>query len=490
MDVLRHWLIVLLGFGGLELLKQLCQQLTLPRFPWRIASLALLAWGLEHSLNWSGTNPVLRTSIALADDLFLALAITRAAIWLVLEVLPHYRLIGAVPKIMRDLLFVLISALLVVISLQQRAQVDVVGLIATSAVLTAILGLAAQEPLKDLIGGVSLQLERVLRDGDWVELDGQIGRVSSVGWRDTNLRCIDGSRLVLPNTKVTSSVLRNFSSYGPFGHRLFIGLDYSLPPARARVLMLQLARQHPLVLDSPAPVVRIANFDDSATRYEWLVWQKDYGQRLRLKGDLMEQLWYALRREGHSIPFPVRDVRLQQVEPKTNGSKQQDAQRLFTDLLCSHPLFAELTERQRERLQRSTEFVTYGHGETIVSEGAEGDSMFMICRGQATVSRRIQKDESFTVAQLSVGDLFGEMTLCTGEPRSATVRTRGECELAEITRIHLAKLFEEDPSLLERFGDLVSRRQAELRQLEAEAASAQREDLARRMRRLFNSLLS
>ena len=79
--------------------------------------------------------------------------------------------------------------------------------------------------------------------------------------------------------------------------------------------MLQLARQHPLVLDSPAPVVRIASFDDSAIRYEWLVWQKDYGQRLRLRGDLMEQLWYALRREGHSIPFPVRDVRLQQVEP-------------------------------------------------------------------------------------------------------------------------------------------------------------------------------
>ena len=116
--------------------------------------------------------------------------------------------------------------------------------------------------------------------------------------------------------------------------------------------------------------------------------------------------------------------------------------------------------------------------------------MFMICRGQATVSRCSQKGESFTVAQLGVGDLFSEMTLCTGEPRSATVRTRSECELAEITRFSLAQLFEEDPTLLERFGSLVSRRQAELRQLEAEAASAQREDLARRMRRLFNSLLS
>jgi CRP-like cAMP-binding protein len=180
---------------------------------------------------------------------------------------------------------------------------------------------------------------------------------------------------------------------------------------------------------------------------------------------------------------------LRQVETGTSGS-EPEAQHLFTDLLSSHPLFAALTAQQRERLQGSAEFVTYGQGETIISEGAEGDSMFMICRGQATVSRRTQKGESFTVAQLGVGDLFGEMTLCTGEPRSATVRTRSECELAEITRFSLAQLFEEDPTLLERFSSLVSRRQAELRQLEAEAASAQREDLARRMRRLFNSLLS
>ena len=94
------------------------------------------------------------------------------------------------------------------------------------------------------------------------------------------------------------------------------------------------------------------------------------------------------------------------------------------------------------------------------------------------------------MAQLATGDVFGEMTLCTGEPRSATVRTRCECELAEIKRFSLAQLFGEDPPLLERFGALVNRRQAELRQLEAEAASNQREDLVRRMRRLFNNLMS
>ena len=94
MDVLRHWLIVLLGFGGLGNHASMAYRQPL-----------LAGLGAGALLNWSG---VLRTSIALADDLFLALAITRAAIWLFLEA-PTGGL-GLFPK-SRDLLFVLISAL-------------------------------------------------------------------------------------------------------------------------------------------------------------------------------------------------------------------------------------------------------------------------------------------------------------------------------------------------------------------------------------------
>ena len=78
--------------------------------------------------------------------------------------------------------------------------------------------------------------------------------------------------------------------------------------------MLQLARQHPLVLDSPAPVVRIASFDDSAIRYEWLFWHKGFRPTPAFKRRLDGAALVCLRREGYSIPFPVRDVRVQQVE--------------------------------------------------------------------------------------------------------------------------------------------------------------------------------
>jgi CRP-like cAMP-binding protein len=94
-----------------------------------------------------------------------------------------------------------------------------------------------------------------------------------------------------------------------------------------------------------------------------------------------------------------------------------------------------------------------------------------------------------TIAELKRGDLFGEMTLCTGESRSATVRADGEVRLLEIDRIALASLLSDDPDLINRIGLLVSQRQAHLQQLEESAAKAQQQDLLLRMQKLFKAWL-
>ena len=102
--------------------------------------------------------------------------------------MPRFRIVPYTPRILKDTLFIISSAILIALNLQQ-SKIDLVGIVTTSAVLTAVLGLAAQDPLKDLIGGLSLQLEQVIREGDWIEIDNQIGKVASISWRDTELRC-------------------------------------------------------------------------------------------------------------------------------------------------------------------------------------------------------------------------------------------------------------------------------------------------------------
>ena len=471
------WLICIAALFLLQLFSRSIHRFWGYRFPWRISSAALLAWALGATFPVSG-------GFGLADDLLVALAITRVLLWFGLELLPRWRLLPHSPKILRDLLFVLISGLLVVITLQQRAKVDLLGIVTTSAVLTAIIGLAAQEPLKDLLGGLSLQLEQVLREGDWIEVGGLIGQVQSISWRDTQLRCVDGSKLVMPNARVTASDLRNFSGYGPHANRIFVGLDYSLPPGQAKELLLLLAHQHPLVLSDPAPVVRLAGFDDSAIRYEWLVWQASYGNSLGLRSDLLEQLWYALARQGQSIPYPHKVQVIKNSNPTDTANKNEIKQ-----LLEETPLFGGLSSTQLEDLIEASQCSSYGNGETVVAEGDDGDSLFVVCHGRMAVSRLQSNGENLAIAELKRGDLFGEMTLCTGECRSATVRAEGEVRLLEIDRQALASLLNDDPSLLDRIGLLVSRRQAQLQQLEAETAKTQQQDLLLRMQRLFKAWL-
>jgi small-conductance mechanosensitive channel len=482
-------LIALLGLALLRILSRICRRRGIPPLPWRLPALALCVWSLGSALLGSGDAESLQQLIKLTIEMLQALACSRLLIWLLLELPTHYRLLPATPKILRDLLFVLVAGLIVAITLQQRANVNVLGVVTTSAVITAIIGLAAQEPLKDLLGGLSLHLDRSLSEGDWIETNGQIGNVRAISWRDTQMRCIDGSNLIIPNASITSSNLRNFSAKGPYGNRLFIGLSYSFPPGQAKALLLQLANQHPLVLNQPPAVVRIASFDDSSIRYELLAWQADYGQSLGLRSDLMEQLWYALARQGQSIPYPVRELLYLQ---KNNKQAQQylkieSEQKL--EVLTRNALFKSLSQNQLMQLIEHCQCHSYACGETIVVEGAEGDSLFVICRGLAQVSRELGQNNSIEVAQLGPGDIFGEMTLFGGERRSATVRVTQETQLLEIDRPVIADLLEDDPDLLERFGLLVSQRAAELNQLESSAAQAQQHDILQRMRVLFNSWL-
>ena len=77
-----------------------------------------------------------------------------------------------------------------------------------------------------------------------------------------------------------------------------------------------------------------------------------------------------------------------------------------------------------------SELNRFGRGERVIEEGAAGDSMFVLLRGTAQVSVA-RNGTPLRVGVLRAGDLFGEMSLLTGEPRTATVRAEHDCEVLE-----------------------------------------------------------
>ncbi len=487
-----QWLLTIVSlFAGL-IAKRICQRLNMPPLPWRIPWIALVAHTTEQSVQALQIPIPSGLDLGLVAGIFASVAISRCLLWMILEILPSLRILPSSPKILRDLIFIIGSLVLIALSLKEQASIDLVGLVTTSAVLTAVVGLAAQDPLKDLIGGLSLQLEQVIQEGDWIEIDGHVGRVKSISWRDTEIISFYGSKQIFPHTNSNSTTIQNFTSNGAHGNRLIIGLDYSMPPDIAKRLMQKISDNHPLVLRSPASIIRISSFEESCINYEWVNWQKDYGQSRALRGDLQEQLWYALKREGFSFPFSVRDVRITKnaQQPKIHTSNKNNLHQTIQQLLSSSQLFSILTEEQIQKIITMSSFCSYGPGEIIVNENESGDSLFMLINGHVSIRKPASSNDYLEIAQLQRGEIFGEMTVFTGTPRSATIHSISKVDLLEVKREAIADLLEEEPGLIERFGQLISDRQAQLAQFTIQSAPPSSRDVVGRMKELFQNLLS
>ena len=492
MSLLYPWALTIAALIISLLLNRGCRRLNIPPLPWRLPWILLLLWALEQSIQILQIPAASGINFNICNQIIASIAISRVLIWLVLELMPRFRILPNSPRILRDTLFILCSGVLIALSLQQYSRVDLVGLVTTSAVLTAVLGLAAQDPLKDLIGGLSLQVEKVIQEGDWIEIDNQIGRVESISWRDTELRCRNGSRLVLPHSSVNSSSIRNFTSFGDYGNKLLIGLDYSLPPHQAKAMMWKISKNHPLILNSPQTIIRIHEFEESTIVYEWVVWHKDYRNRLAIRGEIQEQLWYSLGREGLGFPFPVRDVRLQKGisgNEKIKSRKEQ-LQTQIINFLENNELFSTLSKSQLINIFSMSTVHSYGDGEIIVAEGDAGDSLFMLLKGQVKIHKNDPVAGDINVAELCNGEIFGEMTLFIGSPRIATARASTAVEVLEVNRSTIADLMGQEPVLLQRFGQMISRRQTQLDSLHVAQVQTSRGDIIERMKKLFFKILA
>jgi CRP-like cAMP-binding protein len=148
-------------------------------------------------------------------------------------------------------------------------------------------------------------------------------------------------------------------------------------------------------------------------------------------------------------------------------------------ILRGEPVFECLSDAQLEDLVKRARLNHFGRGESVIEEGADGESMFILLRGTAHVSVA-KNGASIQVATLSEGDCFGEMSLLTGEKRSATVRADGDCYVMEIGKSVMAEVIRESPACLEQLSDLLAKRKVETEGKVKEAASQEQTDTKQR----------
>ena len=376
-----------------------------------------------------------------------------------------------VPSIVRDVLQLVVAALACLVCLR-LAGLDVLPLLTTSAVLTAVIGLALQATIANLFGGLSLQLDRTLVQGDWIETGKHSGRIVEIGWRSTRLITREGDTLFLPNGQLVSGEVLNLSR--PTGaHRasVQISVHERYAPAQVRQALVEAVNGIPGVLQFPPPDCLVSKLDDQSVLYTVRYWITDFERDTWIASEVRVRLWYASRRAGiDTVPYAYG------LAVAADGAQEADAlddSAARVALLREVELFAPLDDAARERLAQRMRLLEFTAGEAIVHQGASGDSLYVVRHGDVAV--RVHVDGSTAdVATLGPGDIFGEMSVLTGENRAATCIARCETACYLIDRAAFEEVLEERPAIAEHFCSTLARRQTEL--------ESQREELSATIR--------
>lgn len=201
---------------------------------------------------------------------------------------------------------VLIFTLIAVLS---KFGVETASIVGVFAAASLAIGLALQGTLSNFAAGIMILLFRPFGDGDTVELNGIIGGVQSVGIFATELKPASGEFVLIPNSQIWGSTIKNFTRNGTRRISWEIGIGYGDDHRKASELMLQLCAADERILKDPEPYTAMRNLGDNAVVVTLYCWT-EAGDWWGTQNDLLQSIKETFDKEGVSFPFPQRDVHL------------------------------------------------------------------------------------------------------------------------------------------------------------------------------------
>ncbi|KPL88918.1 mechanosensitive ion channel family protein [Herpetosiphon geysericola] len=367
---------------------------------------------------------------------------------------------NAIPRLMRDIArgFVLLMTLLICIGHFFQVQIGTVLL--SSTVFTAVVGLALQDLLKNVIAGIALQMERPFMPGDWIFIDAQTGygRVLEMSWRAIRVKPRDGQVVVIPNTIIAQQQIINMSATGlPVAMRVAVTVDCVHPPMMVRELLKEAVLSSRGVVAQPEPFVFVRNYTAFSTTYEVKCWISNYDDFPQLQGDALSRIWYVFQRQG--IHFASNEMVLTRPEQASRQRRLDYTPEQIFERLRRIKLLDGLHEQELRFLSENVEIRLFERGEILAHQGRHEHILYAITRGKVRVEVAHDDQPPLVVSHLGAGDVFGERGMLMDEPRSASVIAEEDTRTIVIERHDLAPLYAKNPSLAERLGVMVAERQ-------------------------------
>ena len=371
------------------------------------------------------------------------------------------------PRIMRDLL-VAFAYIIVAITLLSRGGVDLTGIVATSAVITAVVGFSLQDTLGNVMGGMALQMERSIVVGDWIRVDQQEGRVVEIRWRQTSIETRNWDTVVIPNSVLMKGqvVLLGRRVGSPRQHRrwVYFNVDFRFTPTDVIETVEAALCAEPIenVAADPRPHCLAVDFKESYVSYAARYWLMDLALTDPTDSVVRSRIYFALRRAGIQLSIPAQTLFITEDDERRRQRKHEEEIEKRVASLRQVELFHTLTNEERHELAGHMTVAPFVRGEAMTRQGAEAHWLYIITTGDAEVRIAVDGDLSKKVASLHAGDFFGEMSLMTGEPRAATVIAETDVECYRLDKKSFQEIMQRRPEIAEDISQVLARRRVEL----------------------------
>jgi small-conductance mechanosensitive channel/CRP-like cAMP-binding protein len=411
-------------------------------------------------------------------------------------VLPALRL--PLPRIVEDIVVIGGYLLWGLIRLSY-AGVDLTSLVATSAVITAVIAFAMQDTLGNILGGLALQLDDSFDIGDWLRIDDVSGQVVEIQWRFTALRTRNGERVVIPNAQLMKGkfwvIGERESGRGSWRRWIWFNIDYNVNPSQV------IAAAERAVLDAelrnvaldPAPSCVAMEFAAGYVRYALRYWLIDPRDDDATDSAVRTHLLASVQRHGWRVALPDQAVHvIQDSDARRQAAElREQARRLAA--LARIELFASLDDDERHKIAERLVHTPFARGDVMTRQGDTAHWLYILVSGEAEVYWEAPSGERRLLTRLQPGSIFGEMGLLTGAPRSATVVAGSDVQCYRLDKASFEDIIRQRQALAERMSHTLAQRlhqNEELRdafrreQSESERA-AHRADILQHIRDFF-----
>jgi small-conductance mechanosensitive channel len=187
--------------------------------------------------------------------------------------------------------------------------IDLTALFAAGAIFGVIVGFAMQNIASNFVSGLILLVERTIKPGDIVEVDGRVVSIKELGIRSTIARTLNEEDLIIPNSVLVQATVKNYTLRDSL-YRIDapVGVVYGSDMGRVRETLERTANELPWRSRQVQPVVLMKEFGSSSVDFTVSVWINNPWQLRKLRSDLNEAIWKALKEAGITIAFPQLDV--------------------------------------------------------------------------------------------------------------------------------------------------------------------------------------